>query len=272
MRGSRSGYPGPILADSTLILRFLVALENDARLPGIELLFADAGELFVRFPDATASTSSKISAPTSLSVTPSSTRPAFTSMSGCCTRYEPEARAATGREHDDRAAARDLARHGDGVVARRVHVHESAPGDPLGVPDDLIERCRAGLRDRAERLLVDRRQAAGLVPGRWIVVDRGTEGRRMPLPPPDALEELARDLRAARSAREQMLSTVDLRGLAEDDRSPLAHLDPRASWSLLFRRALRTRCTGSSPHPPGREGWRRHDAPAPGRRPGRCPR
>ena len=185
---------------------------------------------------------------------------------------EPEARAATGREHDDRAAARDLARHGDGVVARRVHVHESAPRDPLGVPDDLIERCRAGLRDRAERLLVDRRQAAGLVPGRWIVVDRGTEGRRMPLPPPDALEELARDLRAARSAREQMLSTVDLGGLAEDDRSPLAHLDPRASWSLLFRRALRTRCTGSSPHPPGREGWRRHDAPAPGRRPGRCPR
>src|SRR5439155_26679699 len=43
-----------------------------------------ASSLFVCFPDATARSSAKISAPTSSTPAPSRIRPAFTSMSGSC--------------------------------------------------------------------------------------------------------------------------------------------------------------------------------------------
>ena len=92
----------------------------------------------------------------------------------------------------------------------------------LGVGDDLVQRRRSGLRSRAKGLLVDRRQAAGLVARARIVVDRGPERGDVFLPPMDRVDELLRHLRASGPPREQVLGAVDLRRLPEHDRSALA--------------------------------------------------
>ena len=91
-------------------------------------------------------------------------------------------------------AAGDDAGHAHRVVAGRVHDDEALRRHRLGVVDDVDQRGAAALGDRAERLLVDRRQAAFLVAGRRVVVDLGAEDAGVPLPPLDALDQLLADL------------------------------------------------------------------------------
>src|SRR3990172_2320291 len=137
-------------------------------------------------------------------------------------RLESEGGSSAGRERHEVAAARDLAGDGDGVIPRGVHVDEAALRHALAVADDLVERRRAGLRDGAERLLVDRRQPARLVARSRVVVERGSPVGGVALPPVDHVDELLRDLRAAGAPGEQVLGPVDLRRLAEDDCATLA--------------------------------------------------
>ena len=79
-----------------------------------------------------------------------------------------------------------------------------------------------GLRDRAQRLLVDRRQPAQLVPRRRVVVDRGAEERGVVLPPVDAVDEVLGHLRVLGAPGQEVLAAVDLRRLAEHDGPALA--------------------------------------------------
>src|SRR5262249_54264918 len=68
----------------------------------------------------------------------------------------------------------------------------------------------------AEGFFEDRGEAALLVADRGVVVDLGAEDARVPLPPLDALDELFADGPANGAARQEMLGTVDLRGLTQD--------------------------------------------------------
>jgi hypothetical protein len=115
---------------------------------------------------------------------------------------EAEAAAATGGEGDDIAAAGHLPGRRDWVVAGCVHVGEAARCYRLGILVDRLKRCAAAFRHRAERFLVDRGQAAGLVAMRGIIVDLAALARGVRLPPADALDQLLAD-RAAGGATRQ---------------------------------------------------------------------
>jgi hypothetical protein len=247
-------------------------------------------------------------------------------------------------------------------------VADSAPGDPLGVPDNVVERCGAGPRHRPEQLRVDRCQPAGLVRGwdccrswrssasrlyrprdrsRGAPPFRLRDERDRGAPGTSAVFQLERTVadpevvactyspgamsrgrirspgrsnarapcagnraqgepcdRPCLGARESparrdeyrargrqhptsltngtssaVSSTTATRSTATGSRGALLRLtrcvcrpDLLHHGPCSFRRAPRTRCTGSSPPPPGRGGRRRPDAPARGRRPDRRPR
>ena len=120
------------------------------------------------------------------------------------------------------------------VVARRVHVDEALRGHRLGVFVDVDEVRRAALGDRAQRLLEDRRQAAGLVARRRIVVHLALLARRVVLPPLDARDELLADLARHGAPRQQVLGAVDLGRLRQDRRAAVAHqqVDRRAERGI----------------------------------------
>src|SRR5690606_28491960 len=134
----------------------------------------------------------------------------------------PVDRSASRRERADVRPAGDDAGERYGVVARRVHDDEALRRHRLRVLSHRGERRRPALRDRAERLLVERRQPARLVPGRRVVVDLGAEKRGVALPPADAFDERLADLGLRRAAREEMLGAVHLGRLAEDARSAVS--------------------------------------------------
>src|SRR5688572_33314099 len=71
-------------------------------------------------------------------------------------------RAAAGREADHVGAARDLAGGRDRVEARGVHVDEALRLYRLGILVDIDQVRGAALRHRAERLLENGGEAAGL--------------------------------------------------------------------------------------------------------------
>ena len=68
------------------------------------------------------------------------------------------------------------------VVAGGVHEDQARLVDPRGIGHDVHQGRRSGLGQGAQRLLVDRREAAGLVAGRGVVVDLGAEDRRCTTP------------------------------------------------------------------------------------------
>ena len=115
-------------------------------------------------------------------------------------RLAAEHRAAPGREDQHIGSARDDAGHAHGIVAGRVHHDEALGLDRLRVVNHVHHRRAAALGDGAERFFVDRRQAAFLVAGRWIVVDLGAEDAGVPLPPLDALDQFLADFLADRRA------------------------------------------------------------------------
>ena len=105
------------------------------------------------------------------------------------------------------------------VLARRVHEYEPAPGGPLPVVDDLDERRRAALLQRPEALLLDRREAAGLVSRSWLRSARvGTRRLGVQLPGHDGGQQALGDGRIGRACREQVLGPHRLRRLGEHDR------------------------------------------------------
>ena len=132
--------------------------------------------------------------------------------------FEPKARAAAGGEADELAAAGDLAGRGGRVVAGRVHEDEALRRDLVGVERDVGERRGAALGRRAERFFQDRREAAGLVAGRGVVVHLALVAGGVVLPPADAVDQLLADLLRGRAADEQVLGAVDLRRLGEHGR------------------------------------------------------
>ena len=134
-------------------------------------------------------------------------------------------RAAAGGEAEDVGAARHLAGRRDRIVAGRVHEHEALLGHRVGIVIDGIERRRAALGRRAERLLEDRRQPAELVAGRGIVVHLHVVAGGVVLPPVDDLDELLAHFPVLRAAGEQVLGAVDLRRLREDRRAAMPDQD-----------------------------------------------
>src|SRR5579875_1258822 len=131
-------------------------------------------------------------------------------------RLAPEDRPAAGGEAHDRGAARDDAGDRDRVVAGRVHEDETGARRPLGILDDLAEVGVTALGDRAQRLLQDGRETAGLVAGGGVVVHRAAAGGRVGAPPVQPVEQLATDRFGDRAPGEQPFRPVDFRGLAED--------------------------------------------------------
>ena len=74
-----------------------------------------------------------------------------------------------GRKHHDLRAAADHAGDRLDVEARRVHDRQALARDAAGIGHDVFERrALAGLVRRAQRLLLDRRQAAADVAGRRL--------------------------------------------------------------------------------------------------------
>ena len=138
--------------------------------------------------------------------------------------------AATGREDDHIRAASDLTCRRNRIVAGRVHVDETTFGDRFAVFINGHKVARTTFRHGAERLLEDRRQAARLVAGRWIVVHFTALARRVVLPPLDSRHELFADVARDRTARQQMLGAVNFGGLRQDRGAAVAHeqIDRRA--------------------------------------------
>ena len=83
--------------------------------------------------------------------------------------------AAAGRERDQVDAAGSESGQRDGIVAGRVHEHESRRGDALGVVDGILHWRSAGFCDGAERLFEDVRESARFVAGRRIVIEASAE-------------------------------------------------------------------------------------------------
>jgi hypothetical protein len=110
-----------------------------------------------------------------------------------------------------------------GVVAGRVH--EAQPGrvDRLGVAVHGRERRLPALGHGAEALLVDRRQAALLVPPRRVVVDRGVVLAGVRFPPVDHLDQLLAHRARHGAPREQVLGAVDLGRFRQHRRAAVAH-------------------------------------------------
>ena len=102
------------------------------------------------------------------------------------------------------------------VVAGRVHEHEALRGHRLGVLVDVDQVRGAALGHRAQRLLEDRGEAAGLVARRRVVVHLAAVARGVVLPPADPLDELLAHLARHRAAGEQVLGAVDLGRLGQD--------------------------------------------------------
>src|SRR5262245_10770247 len=102
-------------------------------------------------------------------------------------------RAAAGGEADHVGTAGNLAGGRDRVVPRRIHVNETALGDPFGVFVDRVQVAGAALGNGAERLLENRRQPARLVAWRRVVVHFAVVDLGVVLPPLDALYQLVAD-------------------------------------------------------------------------------
>src|SRR5206468_3733139 len=92
-----------------------------------------------------------------------------------------ERRSAAGGEEDDRRTGRGEGGRGDGVVARRLEQAEAAPPHAFAIAKHVIERRVAGFLHRPERLLLERRDAAGEVAGRGILGNRLTAGEEVAL-------------------------------------------------------------------------------------------
>src|SRR5437870_1757495 len=88
------------------------------------------------------------------------------------------------------------------IRSGRSHVAEAARGNGLGVFVNGDQVARAALGDRAERFLENRREPAGLVAGRRIVVHLAALARRVILPPLDARDELLADVVRNRAPRQ----------------------------------------------------------------------
>src|SRR4051812_12303326 len=131
-------------------------------------------------------------------------------------RLAPEHAAATRGEADQIGAAGDLPGRGNGIVARRVHEDETLLGDGFGVAQHLDEIGGAGLRHRAERLLQNGGETAGLVARARIGVHLGAFARRVFVPPAHEIDQLLADFAADGAAREQMLGAISLRRLRQD--------------------------------------------------------
>ena len=130
---------------------------------------------------------------------------------------------APGGEDADVAAAADQAGHAHGIVAGRVHEAEAGRVDLLGIGVNRGERRLPALGHRAEALLVNGREPAFLVAVAGIVVDRAAVGAGVALPPVDEVHDLLTDLRRHRTPCEQVLRSVNLRGLREHTGAAVAH-------------------------------------------------
>src|SRR5262249_37287839 len=86
-------------------------------------------------------------------------------------------------------------------------------------------RRGAAFHRRAERLLEDVGEAAGLVAWADDAVELAVVAARVLLPPREAVEELAPDLGADRAPRGHELDAVDLGRLGEDPGAAMAHQD-----------------------------------------------
>ncbi len=131
-------------------------------------------------------------------------------------RLAAEDAAAAGRKHTDVAAASDQAGHAHWIVPRRVHETKSRRANGLSIFIHRGERRLPALRDGAETLFVNRRQAALLISGRGIIVDGRVVSLGVRLPPVDERNELLADLARDGAAGEQILSSVTFRRLSKN--------------------------------------------------------
>ena len=122
-------------------------------------------------------------------------------------------RPAPGGEADQVRATGHLSRRRNRVVARCIHEHQAGCLDRLRVFVDFGQVGRPAFGNAAQGLLQHRRQAAGLVAGRRVVVHRGAIAGTEVLPPANALDQLAAHFRCGGSPRQQVFRAVDLRGL-----------------------------------------------------------
>ena len=136
--------------------------------------------------------------------------------------------ASRGEAHDVRAA-RDLPRHGGGIIAGRVHEDKALGVHALGVAIDLDEVGGAALGCSPERLFEDGGEPTSLVAGGGVVVEGAAVARRVALPPVDPLDQLVGDLRAHRALREQVLRSVYLGRLCEHRCAAMRHEEIRRS-------------------------------------------
>ena len=194
-------------------------------------------------------------------------------------RLEPQHAAAAGREDQHVGAAGDQAGGAGRVVTGRVHEDEPGLVDLRGIIGHVDQGRRAGLGQRAQRLLVDRRQAARLVARRRVVVDLGAEDAGVPLPPLDPLDQLLADLprdgpRGSAGARRRR-SRSSRRGRPSRPGRPAGRRRrPARGWPSRpsCRRSRRTPSPGRSSRPAARSAstnWPRASAR---RRPRRPPR
>jgi len=134
-------------------------------------------------------------------------------------RNEGEAlrRAASGRKGDDVAARGREARQDLGLPPGRIHDHEPLDVGRLPVFVHRFDRGRTGLRDGAQRFLLDRRQAPLDVASRRLSSPHVAADRLGPiLHPFDEGKDLVADLPAPGMPDQQVLGADELRDLAED--------------------------------------------------------
>ena len=130
-------------------------------------------------------------------------------------RFTSVTTATTSCEQHQIGAAGDLAGDAGRVEPWTVHHAEPRGVDRLGIVIDGLERRAATFGDRTERLFGDRRQAAGFVADRRIVVDRAAVHGDVLLPPADPLEQAIGDRHIAASIDQQMLGAVEFGCLGE---------------------------------------------------------
>jgi len=125
------------------------------------------------------------------------------------------------REDDDLRARRDHRRDRFRREIRRVHQEQAGAVGTLGGTKEAANRLVPALGDRPERLFLDRREAARLVLlSRIARADVAAGIGHLSLARDDRCEDLLRNLRRGRAARQQMLGAGPLDGLAEDGLSP----------------------------------------------------
>ncbi|MNO95576.1 hypothetical protein D3C76_872210 [compost metagenome] len=125
-------------------------------------------------------------------------------------------RATAGGEGDQVGPASHLAGGRNRVVTGGIHEHQALGAHRFRILVHIDQVAGAGLGHRTEGLLEDGGQAPGLVAGRGVVVQFGVHALAVVFPPADAGHQFFANLAADRTAGQQVLGTVDFRGLGEN--------------------------------------------------------